>query len=382
MTGSDKLRQICLLSYDYPPNDGGISRLAGAVVEELSRQRRLSEVVTLRRDDGKDALRPPVPTRVVPFNKLWRDLSTFRYLLGLRRGTQVLATIWNPEATLAWLAGLRRFAVMAHGNEVMPYPSGLKFALKAALRRRVLAAAGAVICNSRYTEKRVQAISPSAKTVVICPAVDADRFLGYDDQSACRRRLGLPVDKRVLLSVSRIDAYKGHDVVLKALAQLPVETRQQLHYVVAGRGSHLPQLQQLADRLGLTDCVTWLGFVDDEALPALYAAADLFLLCTREDPQSRGVEGFGMVFLEAQAAGIAVLGTAIGGIPDAIVVGEGGWLVAQDDVAAVAGHLSGLAADLERYRVQGRLGRERISRDVSWEKYVNRLRSVLEPTDV
>lgn len=372
------MSSIAVLSYDYPPNDGGISRLASAAVSELSRRGREVEVLTLISDERLGLRRPHVPTLEVPRTRSLRELATFSYLLRLSDDIPVLATVWNPEATLAWLARRARVTVMAHGNEVMPYPSGIAFSLKDLLRRRVLGAAHAVVCNSRYTERLVHDMNPSAKTVVICPAVDVTRFDGRYEVAATRMHFGLPVDKRLILSVSRIDEYKGHDVVLRALARLPCGVRRRLHYAVAGRGSHLPDLQVLAHELGVNDCVTFLGFVPDEDLPGIYTASDLFVLCTREDPRARVVEGFGMVFLEAQAAGLAVLGTRAGGIPDAIVEGEGGWLVAKDDVEAVSSYLNRLLENAGSFRNQGELGRQRVRREATWYGYVEKLLAVME----
>lgn len=174
-----------------------------------------------------------------------------------------------------------------------------------------------------------------------------------------------------------MDAYKGHDVVLRAIAALPLGARAEVHYVVAGKGSHLPVLQALAESLGVSEHVSWLGFVADADLPYLYKAADLFVLCTREDPQARGVEGFGMVFLEAQAAGLPVIGTRAGGIPDAIVEDEGGWLIEQDDAAVLSVHLRSLVDDPLPYREQGRKGRARAESSASWSVYVDRLMQVM-----
>lgn len=372
------MADIALLSYDYPPNDGGISRLLSSVVSELNQRGVSSNVLTLQSGGRRGAIRPSVPTVEVARGNPRRDLGTLRYLYRLPASMPVLASVWNPEATLAWLAGQRRLFVMAHGNEVMPYPKSLRFRLKDGLRRHVLGRAQAVICNSRYTEQLVRACQDEAKTVVICPAVDAERFVVEENPSSIRVRLQLPLEKRLILSVSRINAYKGYDVVLNALAALPAEIRAKLQYAIAGRGEALPALQQQALELGLMDCVTWLGFVDDRELPALYASADLFILCTREDPKARGVEGFGMVFLEAQAAGLPVVGTRAGGIPDAIVEGEGGRLVPQDDVEAVVVHLRKLVEHPDLFREQGRLGRARVRRDATWEHYVDELLRVME----
>ena len=377
------MSKLVLLGYDYPPNDGGISRLSASLVEGLARAGQAVQVLTLCGDGRAGPERPPLPTTEVPRGGWRRDLATLRFILRQPRDAVLLASLWNPEASLAWLAGRSgQLWVMAHGNEVMPYPPGLRFAFKRWLRRRVLASARAVICNSRYTERLVQAASPRARTVAIPLGVDAQRFHSPLDKAQARARFDLPPQARVVLSVSRLNAYKGHDTVLRALAALPAAQRQAVCYVVAGKGEHLHALQALADELGLAGCVRWLGYVGEDELPTLYAASDLFVLCTREDPRERGVEGFGLAFLEAQAAGVPVLGTRAGGIPDAVEEGRGGWLVAQDDIAAVRDHLAWLVEEPALYAAQGLAARQRAAQECGWDIYVDRVRAVLAwPTD-
>ncbi|MGJ0429901.1 glycosyltransferase family 4 protein [Methylobacter sp.] len=370
--------RLSILSYDYPPNDGGISRLVSTIVNELSRRGRQIEVLTLAADGRPGLTRPQIPTQEVSRTRVQRDIATFVYLRGLPSNIPILATIWSPEGALAYLTRRTDNILMAYGNEVMPYPNGLRYCIKNWLRRKVLSSARTVICCSRYTERLVRAISPNAKTVVITPGVDATHFAPVKNKLLAKRQFQLPIDRRIILSVSRIDAYKGHDVILKALAQIPAERRETLHYVVAGRGSHLDSLKALAASLGLSNSVTWLGFVEDEDLPALYGCADLFVLCTKEDPQARGVEGFGMVFLEAQAAGVPVIGTRAGGIPDAVEEDEGGWLIEQDDVSALRSHLERLSINVSPFKEQGLRGRQRALTKGSWDLYVSKLLSVLD----
>jgi len=181
----------------------------------------------------------------------------------------------------------------------------------------------------------------------------------------------------VLCTVARLCAYKGHDVVLRALASLPMEQRQEFAYLVAGKGPSLESLQRTARELGVDSLVHWLGFVPEAQLNTLYNASDLFVLCTREIRGSQEVEGFGLAFLEAQACGVPVVGTRTGGIPDAICEGEGGWLINQDDHHQLATVLNALALEPERFRAAGRAARARVERECTWEHYFQRFRAVL-----
>lgn len=368
-----------IISYDYPPNDGGISRLTAAFATELAARDINIEVCTLEGNSIKQGLqRPSLPTVELSRNKGQREFGLLRYLLSRPKKSKIITTVWNPEASLTWLLGRKNLYILAHGNEVMPYPKGIKYLLKSWLRKKVLTSARCIICNSHYTEQLALNISPNIKTVVINPGVDYERFNIHLTRNQARQQLELSTEKRVLLSVSRIDDYKGHDVVLKALATLPKDQLQSLQYVVAGKGTHLENLKRQAAELGLNDNIRWLGFVADEQLPLLYKAADLFVLCTREDKQQRGVEGFGMVFLEAQAAGLAVIGTDAGGIPDAIQNGGGGWLINQDDSQELAKYLVKLISKPETIHEQGKLGLERVRNKCTWQHYTDNLLTVLD----
>jgi phosphatidyl-myo-inositol dimannoside synthase len=108
-------------------------------------------------------------------------------------------------------------------------------------------------------------------------------------------------------------------------------------------------------------------------LPQLYQSADLLALCTREDPNQPDVEGFGLAFLEAQACGIPVVGTRSGGIPEAIKEGQGGWLIDQDDVGALAELLGYLVEAPGEFERMGRIARERVEKECTWDHYIDHL---------
>lgn len=359
-----------VLAYDYPPNDGGISRLAAGIVEGLIRLAHVPEVITLRSSQSKGLVRPVCRHYEISRRRGIRELQTLAHMSRISLAWPVIATIWNPEATLAMLAGHTRVTILAHGNELMDYPG---WSLKAGLRRHVLGRARWVVCNSAHTEGLVRGIAPTARTAVLNPAVDAKRFVYSRGREEARQRLGLPSAKRIVLSVSRLDAMKGHETVLQALAAMAPARRDQILHVIAGRGPHAAALKERSKRLGLAAQVRFLGFVPDDDLPALYTAADLFALCSIEDRTRRAIEGFGMVFTEAQAAGLAVIGTRSGGIPDAVREGEGGWLIAERDAEALRPHLETLVDEPSVFHAEGLRGRARVRREHCWDDYVRNL---------
>jgi phosphatidylinositol alpha-1,6-mannosyltransferase len=164
--------------------------------------------------------------------------------------------------------------------------------------------------------------------------------------------------------------YKGHDVVLRAIASLASDERERLVYMVVGKGPYEAGLRKLAAELGIESNVRWLGFVAEDDLPEVYSASDLFVLCTRDAPEERSVEGFGLVFLEAQSCETPVVGTRTGGIPAAIQNGVGGWLIEQDDKEALADIIRKLVHSPELFRAAGIQARRRVLREHTWVHYM------------
>lgn len=369
---------LLILSLDYPPNDGGVSRLASGAVSALHDAGVTTHVVTFAAAGRTGMPRPSGFLSEVVRRKGRRDWQIFklvrRYLRRSGRDGAILTSVWNPEATLAFLAGARRVTILAHGNEVMPYDRN---GLKAWLRRRVLARARVVVCNSHFTETLVKKLVPAARTSILNPAIDADRFQPPMPMEEARRYLGLPPDKRIVLTVARLDPIKGHETVLNAMAQLSETERASLIYVIIGKGEMAERLAGIAHDQGLDHNVHFAGFVADDELPVWYGAADLFVLPSILDPDRRGMEGFGMALTEAQAAGLPVIGTRSGGIPDAIREDEGGWLIAERDSAALSDHLRRLLSEPDVFAQQGRRGAERVRREMTWPGYARRLMELM-----
>jgi phosphatidylinositol alpha-1,6-mannosyltransferase len=249
----------------------------------------------------------------------------------------------------------RPLVVVSHGEDV----SGARTSrVQALLLRWVFRQAHHVIVNSNFTAGEVAEFGCLPKHCsVLPPSIDADPFLaiGAADRMAARRRFGLP-DRRVLLTVARLEERKGQDTVLKAMAMLP-EYRD-LHYLVVGPGDPTA-LKALAERLRLEDRVTITGLVDAEELPNVYAAADIFVMPSR--PGAHGdVEGFGMVYLEAAASGLPCIAGTAGGCEDAVIDGVTGWCIDPLDPSSVAEAIRSALQSPESAARRGEDGRRRV----------------------
>lgn len=156
------------------------------------------------------------------------------------------------------------------------------------------------------------------------------------------------IDGRILF-VGRLEKMKGIDTLLRTFALLLKATSHRppevegleaggLGLRIVGDGSQRAVLQDLAAELGLNDRVTFAGYLKPEQVAAEFAQAQVFVGLSRS-------EALGNVFLEAQAAGCAVVATDVGGIPDIVQDGETGLLVKPDDQAAAAGAIARILSD-------------------------------------
>lgn len=301
----------------------------------------------------------------------------------LRMARRLLAAIrqWRPDIILCGVA--YPTAVIAHAvTRVKPVPYVVYthsedatipgVGKRRALGQALTGAAG-LIAVSRFTCQQMGALGVAAERVtIIHPGIETARFAAPPDLP----ELAALRDRFTLLTVARWVRRKGFDVVLKAmpriLAQVP-----NAHYVLIGSGPDEGYFRGLIQELGLADHVTLAGRVSDEALPAYYGACDLFVMPTRPSDDGSEVEGFGIVYLEAAAAGKPAIGGRAGGVADAILDGETGLLVDPLDVEALAAAVIELAQNPSRRAQLGRNGLERVRREGTVTAFAAQVADVL-----
>jgi glycogen(starch) synthase len=217
----------------------------------------------------------------------------------------------------------------------------------------------------------------SPERIVLVPnGVDLDeiREATPDEPRAEVERMlpGLRGAAPLLLSVGRLEAYKGFGDLLKALRQLDAcgALPARWAWVVVGGGPLASTFDRLAET-PLAGHVVRTGRVPDALLHALYAVSDLFLHATR-------YEGSSLVTLEAMAHSLPVVATKAGGIPDKVVDGVTGLLVAPGDVAGVAEAIGALARDAERRRAMGTAGLKLVRERYAWPAIAETMCGVLE----
>jgi phosphatidylinositol alpha-1,6-mannosyltransferase len=208
---------------------------------------------------------------------------------------------------------------------------------------------------------------------VVYPGVDAQRFRpGLHGAADLRARLLAGADI-LALTVGRLQRRKGHDLVLEALAGID-RREPSIRYVIVGDGEERERLEAMVERLQISGSVQFAGAVPADELPVYYAAADIFVHPNRVD--GADVEGFGIVFLEAGAAGLPVIAGDSGGVPEAVADGETGFLVSGTSVDQLRDTLTRLARSSDLRRTLGAAGRARVERHFSWEQAASRVTAI------
>ncbi len=276
-----------------------------------------------------------------------------------QRATTTAPLVMNPQgleefgATDPSRARLKRLAYLP-----------LRAAVRACAR-----AADRVIATDRSLEPAVRAHLdlPAERVVTIPNALDLhwlDGLATRGDGARVRRGAGVDEDEVVILSVGRLEENKGFHVLAEALGALrdhaAVLAGERWRWVVVGDGPYRRSLTRAIADAGLTPRTLLTGRVDDPTLHAWYETARLFVHPTL-------YEGSSLVTLEAMAHRLAVVATNAGGLPDKVVTGRNGWLVAAGDASALAAAISGaLGPGVDLDPLGGR-GRTMVEQEFSWD---------------
>jgi phosphatidylinositol alpha-1,6-mannosyltransferase len=374
------MRRTLIVTNDFPPRQGGIQ----SFVHELALRLDPGDLtVYAPKWDGAAAFDARQPFEVVrhPTSLMIGGPSVTRRAAELVRSRKAEVVIFGAAAPLGLItpalrrAGVQRAIAITHGHEA----GWAALPIARNLLRRIGERTDVVTYLGEYFRVRLSgALTPAAaaRLTQLHPGVDASAFKPDPAARATiRDRHGLG-DRPVVVCVSRLVRRKGQDTLLRAwpavLKQVPDAA-----LLIVGAGPYGADLRQLAQRSGLTSSVHFTGPVPQAELPAHYAAGDVFSMPCRTRRGGLDVEGLGIVYLEASAAGLPVVGGDSGGAPDAILEGETGYVVGGRDVAALSDRLVALLANPEAAKAMGEKGRAWVERDWSWDQTATRLRTLI-----
>ncbi|SDR86609.1 glycosyltransferase family 4 protein [Corynebacterium timonense] len=354
-----------LVTNDFPPTVGGIQSYVRDYVAELVDRTGPDELVVFASTQDADAARAwdascdyevirwpgtvmvPTPGVRAQMQRIIRE-----------RG---INTVWfGAAAPLALLgpaareAGASRVVATTHGHEVgWSMVPGARSAL-----RRIGNTSDVVTYISRYTLSRFgRAIGPHPRFVALPSAVDTRFFrpLPAERVAAVRAELGVG-EAPLVVCASRLVARKGQDQLIRALPG--IRTRiDATRLVIVGSGPYERRLRRLAERLNPADraALTFTGAVGSEKLRDIIASADVFAMPARTRGWGLDTEGLGIVYLEAQACGVPVVGGTSGGAPEAVGP-DSGVVVDGRDTQALVREVAALLGDDARRAEMGEAG--------------------------
>jgi phosphatidylinositol alpha-1,6-mannosyltransferase len=356
--------RLLLVTPDFPPERGGIQLLVQRVAAGMTGFE--TKVVTLRAPGARafDATSGVATRRVRADARLGGGRN-----LPLNALALLEALRFRPDLTLS--AHIVTSPAAAAVRRLLGAPTVQYFYAKEIPDKPRLTTFAA-----RRADRAI-AISSYASCLL------ADMGLASDDVKLIHPGVDLPRDSRpesagrpTFLTISRLrDRYKGHDVIIRALATVRAKVPD-VEWVVIGDGPLRSELEALARTHGVAGSVRFLGAVSDEQREHWLRRADLLAMPSRLPGEGRAGEGFGIVYLEAGAYGKPVVAANVAGALDAVLDGETGLLVDPTDPDAVAGAISRLLLDPALARRLGQAGAKR-ARSYAWPIILERVEAVL-----
>ena len=342
------------------PSWGGASTMVEVLARGLARRGHAVVVFARPGSQLQKAVEADLPCEPIlhgadfPPAAILRCLRTFR-----RHGTEiVVSSILTDSRLTVPAARLARIPVVARRVGVDAFGGGWM----QGLHDRMV---DVYVANSRATRQVMLDSAPwldPARVALVYNGVDADGIA-----SAAPAALGLPADALAIGFAGRLDPQKGADLLPDIWERIHPRLPN-AHLVIVGQGSCEKEMRR---RMEGSPRVHWLGFRRD--VPAILRALDLLVVPSR-------TEAFGLAAAEAMAAGVPVVASTAGGLPEVVMDGETGVLVPPEDPAAVAEAVVSLAGDADARRRLGDAGRERVRRHFSLDAVLDGYESLLERT--
>lgn len=375
------MAKVLLVTNDFPPRPGGIQAYLEALTHRLVDSRAHTLTVYAPRWKGAERYDRDASFEVVrhPTTLMLPEPTVARRMRELVAAHDVDTVWFGAAAPLALLtraargAGARRAVASTHGHEV----GWSMLPVARSALRRIGEDTDVVTYVSRYTRARfASAFGPRAVLEHLPPGVDTARFRPDDAARAelrARYRLG---ERPLIVCLSRLVPRKGQDMLIRALPAIRAGVDGAALAIVGG-GPYRDALRRLAEESGVADHVVFTGSVPADELPAHHAMADVFAMPCRTRGAGLDVEGLGIVFLEASAAGVPVVAGRSGGAPETVQEGRTGLVVDGRSVAQITEAITRILTDRALGAKMGAAGRRWVVGQWSWEHQTGRLAALL-----
>lgn len=347
------MRKSLLITLDFPPTKGGISNHFWNLCNYIPK----NKITVLT---NKSSHSPDTEFKIYRYNLIskakyiwpkWLFLL-FRLMLVVSKENNKIKEDKNlikliqvgqilPLGTVAlifkWLFGYP-YMLYVYGQDLIISISNKR---KLWLIKKILKDAESIISCSNDTKNIVIRFGVDKKKVfTVYPCIKKPVTIEFSEEKLIKIKNKYKLmNKKIILTVGNLVKRKGHDMVIKSLPKI-INTIPNLLYVIIGSGFELKNLMELVEEKKLEKYVTFLNQVDNTELSMIYSICDAFIMASREIKNKKNqvidIEGFGMVFIEANLYGKPTIGGNSGGVPEAIEDGISGILVDPEDTHDIA----------------------------------------------
>ena len=372
---------ILLVTNDFGPRAGGIETFVMGLLERVPK----GEVIVYTSHQSSTG----------EYDRRWRDeygvevvrdkssilLPTPRVIRNLQKliDERNLSTVWFGAAaplgvSARWLrkAGAQHIVALTHGHEVWwskvwPFSWAIS---------EIARSVDVVTYLGDFTQQAIaRRFKDKNKLTKIAPGIDTEHFRPLDVREL-REKYGI-ADRATIVSVGRLVHRKGQDRLVEAMP-LVLKEIPEAHLVFIGEGPHRKKLDELVKKLKLENHVTFIGRIQYSDLPRHISLGDIFAMPSRSRLFGLEVEGLGIVYLEASACGLPVVGGNSGGAPDAVKEGITGFVVDGNDLPEIADRIITLLKDDELRNQMGNAGRSWAMEEWQWKRWSQAFNQVLK----
>lgn len=376
--------KILCITNDFGPRAGGIETFVIGLIERMpsgsvtvytSSQNGSAEFdrdwfekfgVTVIRDKSKILL--PSPRVLRATQRLVRDQRIERIFFGAAAPLGLLSHGLRR-------AGAKRLVALTHGHEVW-WSTLWPFRV---LLRRIGSGLDVMTYLGEFTRGKIsRALTTDSQKAMmhLAPGIDTSHFYPRDNLTELRQELELE-GKRVIVSVGRLVHRKGQDTLVESLPSVLREFPD-AHLLFIGTGPRLAHIHKRAIQLGVLSNMSFLGRVPYPEIPQIISLGEIFAMPSRSRLAGLEVEGLGIVYLEASACGLPVVGGKSGGAPDALLEGETGFAVDGRSSKEVADAILHLLRNPDVAKSMGLRGRQWIIENWEWQRWSEQFNKLLK----
>ena len=381
-TGNNlQTRRVLLVTNDLGPRAGGIESFILGLLGELEGN---EIAIFTSSQDGSEAFDEELhqSSGVI----VYRDKA--RILLPTPRVNRAVGEVmkkhsstiiwYGAAAPLGWMSGyLKRHGAvrqvaLTHGHEVW-WSKLWPFSW---VMRAMAKNLDVITFLGEFTHNALKPIlSKTVEAVRIAPGIAIDHFTPGAKSVELIDSLNLR-GKKVIICVGRLVHRKGQDRLIEAMPEI-LRSFPDAVLVIVGEGPYRDHLDSLVKKYSLSEKIRFVGRLKYSELPAYLRIGDIFAMPSRSRFAGLEVEGLGIVYLEASAAGVPVIGGSSGGAPDAVLNGETGLVVDGTNTRAIASAAISLLQNPERAAAMGERGRSWVVEEWSWSLWGQRFSKIL-----